>query len=178
MLFRSADILTLAAVPGRRVALDVCVASPNPAAAGGDAADVAFKRKLRHYAAILPELQRAGITFRPLIWTADGRPHPATTRTLKYAAERASYKGGRATSAAEYHRRWSHEVQIAILRRRAAMVRAGLPKAAHEVPWLSTAERDDAAVRLPTLEEAEGLPARQNLAWEPDNLFCAAQGGA
>jgi len=175
---RPADILTNAAVPGRSAALDLCVASPLAAAAGGDAAEAAFKRKLRHYAAILPELQQAGIAFRPLIWTADGRPHPAATRTLKYAAERASYKGGRATSASEYYRRWCHELQIAILRRRAAMVRAGMPKKEMEMPWLGAVEQADAAPRLPTIEEDESLPVRPDHAWEPDNLFCATLGGA
>ena len=76
---RPADIFTSAAVPGRSAALDVCIASPEAAAAGEDAAESAFKRKLAHYRHVIPELQAAGIAFRPLIWTADGRPHPATT---------------------------------------------------------------------------------------------------
>ena len=46
---RPADILTTAAVPGRGVALDACVASPNAAAARGDAAQASFDRKLSHY---------------------------------------------------------------------------------------------------------------------------------
>jgi hypothetical protein len=90
---RPADILTNAAVPGRCAALDVCVASPNAAAARGDAAEAAFQRKLKHYAEDIPELHRAGIAFRPMVWTADGRPHPAVTRTLRFAAERAARKG-------------------------------------------------------------------------------------
>jgi len=69
---RLADILTSAAVPGRSAALDVCVASPNAAAAGSDAAEAAFRRKPRHYEAVTPQLHRAGIAFRPMVWTADG----------------------------------------------------------------------------------------------------------
>ena len=76
-----ADILTNAAVPWRCAALDVCVASPNAAAAMGDATEGAFKRKLRDYRQVIPELQRAGIAFWPMVWLADGRPHPAVTRT-------------------------------------------------------------------------------------------------
>ena len=72
---RPADILTIAAVPGRSAALDVCVASPNAAAATGDAAEAAFQRKLRRYRTEIQELRQAGIAFRPMVWTADGRPH-------------------------------------------------------------------------------------------------------
>ena len=72
---RPADILTNAAIPGRSAALDVCVASPCAAMALDDAADAAFKRKLRHYREVIPQLAAAGIAFRPLIWTAEGRPH-------------------------------------------------------------------------------------------------------
>ena len=83
---RPAYILTSAAVPGRSAALDVCVASPNAAGAQGDAAEAGFRRKLRHYADAIPELSRAGIADRPLVWTADGRPHPAVVRTLAHVA--------------------------------------------------------------------------------------------
>ena len=76
-----ADILSTDAVPGRSAALDVCVASPT-AHARGDAAQAGFERKLQHYRAVIPELRGAGIIHRPLVWTADGRPHTAATRTL------------------------------------------------------------------------------------------------
>ena len=175
---RPADILTTAAVPGRRAALDLCVASPNAAGAGGDAAEAAFKRKLRHYAHVVPQLHQAGIAFRPLIWTADGRPHPAASRTLRYAAERAAYKGGRVVTPSEYYRRWSHEISIAILRRRAAMARAGMPKQHGLTEWLQSAERDEHGQRAANMEEDPTLPFRRHFQWEPDNLFCAALGGA
>ena len=68
---RLADIFTTAAVPGRGAALDVCVASPNAAAATGDAAAAAFEKKLRRYQLEICELASAGIAFRPLVWTAD-----------------------------------------------------------------------------------------------------------
>jgi hypothetical protein len=72
---RPADILTNATVPGRSAALDVYIASPNAASARGDAAQAAFARKLRRYRNAIPELAAAGIVYRPLVWTADGRPH-------------------------------------------------------------------------------------------------------
>ena len=65
----------------------------NAAAAKDDAAEAAFQRKLRHYAQVIPELHSVGIAFHPMVWTADGRPHPAATRTLAFAAEMAARKG-------------------------------------------------------------------------------------
>ncbi len=135
---RPADIFTTAAVPGRRAALDVCVASPNAAAAAGDAAEAAFKRKLRRYRNEIPQLAAAGISYRPLVWTATGRPHPAVTRTMQYAAELAANRSEQHADSASMLARWRHEVQIAILRRRAAMLRAVLPRPSARAEWLLT----------------------------------------
>jgi len=139
---RPADIFTTAAVPGRGAALDVCIASPNAAAAAGDAADAAFKRKLRRYRNEIRELAAAGIAFRPLVWTADGRPHPAAVRTLCYAADIAVTRNGQQASAGALVTRWKHEIQIAILRHRAAMARAVLPRASALDLWLLTGQTD------------------------------------
>ena len=80
---RPADILTTAAVPRHSAALDVCAASSIIAAAArGDAAQAAFDRKLSHYRNEIGELMQQGIHFHPLVWTADGRPRPAFTRTF------------------------------------------------------------------------------------------------
>lgn len=139
---RPADIFTSAALPGRSAALDVCVASANAAAAQGDAADAAFRRKLRHYRDVIPELLRAGIIYRPLVWTADGRPHPAVVRTLRYAAQLAVVRRGEQATAGALVHRWNHEIQIALLRRRAAMTRAVLPSASSRERWLVTGAVD------------------------------------
>jgi hypothetical protein len=133
---RPADIFTNAAVPGRCAALDVCVASPNASAAGDDAAEAAFKRKLNHYKDIIPELHRARISFRPMIWTADGRPHPAVTRTLRFAAERAARKSPSDEQPKAIVARWSHEISLALARRRAAMARAVLPRHGKRSRWI------------------------------------------
>ena len=120
----------------------MCIASPNAAAAAGDAADAAFKRKLRRYRNEIRELAAAGIAFRPLVWTADGRPHPAAVRTLCYAADIAVTRNGQQASAGALVTRWKHEIQIAILRRRAAMARAVLPRASALDLWLLTGQTD------------------------------------
>ena len=153
---RPADILTIAAVPGRSAALDVCIASPNAAAAQGDAAEAAFRRKLRHYRNVIPELAAAGIVFRPLIWTADGRPHPAAVRTLRYAADQAVVRAGGTGDAASLLRRWKHEIMVAILRRRAAMSRAVLPRHSEREEWLLTGHANAEAGSVP---RAAGLDA-------------------
>ena len=161
---RPADIFTNAAVPGRRAALDVCVASPQAAAAGADAADAAFRRKLKKYKDLIPELDRAGISFRPMVWTADGRPHPAATRTLRYAAELAARKGNGAGKAKHIVGRWKHEIAVAIARRRAAMARAVQPKMSQSQKWLLAGRCEEMptdADRLPSLsadDDPQGYP--------------------
>ena len=122
----------------------MCVASPNAAAARGDAAAAAFQRKINRYRREISELAAAGIAFRPMIWTADGRPHPAVTRTLQFAAQIAVTRNGQEASAAALVSTWKHEIQIAILRRRAAMSRAVLPRSTPKEHWLLTGQADRA----------------------------------
>ena len=78
----------------RSAALVVCVASSIAAAARGDAAQAAFDSKLSQYRNEIGELRQQGIQYRPLVWTADGRPYLAVTRTLQYAADIASSRNG------------------------------------------------------------------------------------
>ena len=86
-------------------ALDLSVASPNAAAARGDAAQAAFYRKLSNYRQEIPDLRNQGIHYRPLVWTADGGPRPAVTRTLQYAADVASSRNSQQMSAKSLQRR-------------------------------------------------------------------------
>ena len=155
---RPADMFTVAAVPGRRAALDVCVASSNAAAAAGDAAEGAFRRKLRRYRREIPELGRAGISYRPLVWTASGRPHPAVSRTMRFAADLAANRSERHADSAAFLSRWRHEVQVALLRRRAAMMRAVMPQPSPQSDWLLTGfvqGPPDAVHRAPLVEDGD-----------------------
>lgn len=138
---RPADIFTNAAVAGRSAALDVCITSPNAASAGGDAAAAAYRRKLRRYRRAIREMWRAGIAFRPLIWTADARPHPAVVRTLRFAAEIAARRSGSEAPSAAMLGRWRHEITVAVLRRRAAMARAAMPRRSSRQDWLLAGRR-------------------------------------
>ena len=133
---RPADIFTTAAVPGRSAATDVCVASPSAAAARGDAAQASFDRKFSHFRDEISDSRDRGTHNRPLFWTADGRPHPARTRTWQHAADTASNRNGQQMSAKSLQRKWKHTIQMALLRRRAPMTRAGLPNPSARAEWL------------------------------------------
>ena len=126
---RPADILTSAAVPGRSVAPDVCVASSIAAAARGDAAQAAFDRKLSHYRKEIGELNRVFTAARLCGRAAASSRH-------SNASVRGSSPNGQHLSAKSLHRRWKHEIQIALLRRRAAMPRAFLPNPSVRAEWL------------------------------------------
>ena len=102
----------------------------------GGAAQAAFDRKLSHYREEIPDLRNQGIHYRTLVWTADGRPHPAVTRTLQYASDIASSRNGQQMSAKSLQHRWKHEIQIVVLRRRAAMTWAVLPNPSARAEWL------------------------------------------
>ena len=116
------------------------MASPNAAGAAGDAAEAAFKRKLRRYRVEIRQLDAAGICYRPLVWTSNGRPHPAVTRTLRFVAEQVANRSEQQPKASEVLARCRHEIQVAIQRRRAAMTRAVLPKLGATDEWLLTGQ--------------------------------------
>ena len=58
------------------------------------------------------DLRGEGILYRLLVWTADGRQHPAVTRTLQYAADIASSRNGQQMSAESRRHRWKHKIKI------------------------------------------------------------------
>ena len=80
-----------------------------------------------------------------MVWISEGRPHPAV-RTFSYAAGVASRRHA-PQSAAAIRRRWEYEVAVAIQRRRAAMVRACLPRVPAKLEWLATGVMDHFAPR-------------------------------
>ena len=160
---RPTDILTATAVTGRTAALDVCVASSVAAAARGDAAQAAFDRKLSHCRNFIGESRQQNIHYRPLVWTADGWPHPAVTRTRQYATDIASSRNVQHMSAKSLHRRWKHEIQVALLRRRAAMARAVLPNPSARAVWLFAGIIDRALHRWRRVPALDGGPGDHDL---------------
>ena len=148
-----------AATPGSRAALGMCISSLNSTAAAGDAAGASHRRKLRRYAGDRVTLRAANIVYQPMVWSADGRPHPQVTRAMQFAARRARQQDPELPpgSHRDFLQRWGHEIGVSICRRRAAMARAVMPLA-------------DAA----TLAEAFGTPADEAevlgpLEWSPED---------
>ena len=150
---RPADILTSAGVPGVKTAMDITVAAPDAKSAGLDACATAFRRKMTKYSRHFPALRRLGIVFRPMVWSAEGRAHPATVRLMDNAVRLFGNRHGREEATA-MRARWHHEVGVALQRRKAAMIRAVLPKAPARQRWLAEGGTDDVAHgRLPTIGE-------------------------
>eukprot|EP00929_Paragymnodinium_shiwhaense_P026577 TRINITY_DN1578_c0_g1_i1.p1 TRINITY_DN1578_c0_g1~~TRINITY_DN1578_c0_g1_i1.p1 ORF type:complete len:384 (+),score=60.22 TRINITY_DN1578_c0_g1_i1:335-1486(+) len=123
---RPADIYTNAAIPGRDAALDITIVSQDALAAGEDCCATAFRRKIRRYRDLLEPLARDGVAFRPMVWSAEGRPHPVVGRVIAFASELASRKHPE-TSARSFAQRWRREIAVAIQKRLARMVQACLP---------------------------------------------------
>ena len=123
---RPADIYTKAAILGRDAALDVSIASQDAINAGEDCCRTAFNKKLRKYARLLGPMARDGIAFRPLIWSAEGRPHPVVDRVIGFASELASRKHAD-SNAQQFAQRWRREIAVALQKRLARMVRACMP---------------------------------------------------
>ena len=118
-----------------------------------------------------------------MVWTADGRPHPAATRTLKFAADMAASRNNQQGSAACLLGRWRHEIQISILRRRAAMHRAVLPRPSAYEQWLLSGDADwtapgwgrQAAIEE-EVEEEEEAEGEENVDLAGDLLEGATMG--
>ena len=85
-------------------------------------------------------MRAAGIVYRPLVWTSNGRPHPAVVRTMHFVAEQVAGRSDQQVEASQVLARWRHEVQIAIQQRRAAMTRAVLPKLSAAAEWIVTGQ--------------------------------------
>jgi hypothetical protein len=92
----------------------------------------AYRRKLTRYAAVQDKMEKAGVRFRPLVWTAEGRPHAETDRVISHVAKVAS-TGFKFESLIT---RWKHEVGVTLARRRAAMARASMPRMDKELERL------------------------------------------
>jgi hypothetical protein len=64
---------------------------------------------------------------------------------MRYAAGRAAGRGDDQVTSSEFLGRWRHEVNVAILRRRAAMTRAVQPRPTARARWLLTGHTDEEA---------------------------------
>ena len=80
-MLRPADILSTA-VSDCAAALDVGIASPDAAHADTDCTDSMSRAKKSKYAPYEAELARQNIQYRPIIFSAYGRPHPDAQKFL------------------------------------------------------------------------------------------------
>ena len=112
-------------------AVDVCVASSNAEADREDTAHAAFAKQTTRFVGEVQEIRQQDKSYRPAVWTADGRPHPAVIKTLRRAADIPACRNGQQMSPAALKHLWKHDVQTALVRRCAAMTRA-LPPSLHQ----------------------------------------------
>ena len=90
---RPADILTDAAF-GRLSALDVSIVAPHASGAGRDAVATRVQGKMQFYAPYLDALAEAGVAYRPLVWSAWGRPHEDAATAITTMAAAAGRRSG------------------------------------------------------------------------------------
>ena len=151
---RPADILTSAVIPGFKAACDVTIAAPDAKAAGQDCCKTAYRRKMVRYRPHFPALRRAGIIFRPVVWSAEGRPHPSTTRLIEGVLRLYRNQKG-AVAASDLRVKWYHEIGIALQRRKAAMLRACLPQGSRRQAWMQGRTGGTSGIPLPSLPSGE-----------------------
>jgi hypothetical protein len=101
-LLRPADILCTIGGAGQLVAIDVGVTLPQSADGEADACSLYHDKKLAKYARILPELERQGIAYKPMIFSAWGRPHSEASVLIRRLAERAARRRGMTSGKAIY----------------------------------------------------------------------------
>ena len=155
---RPADILTSAGVPGALTACDVTIIAPDAVASGRDACATGYRRKMTKYQGHFPTLWRAGVVFRPMVWSAEGRrAHPATSRLLDNTVRLFQNRHGKA-EATSMRVKWKHELGVALQRRKAAMIRSVLPGLSNRQQWLQGQGASEGAQRPlpPIIEESCG----------------------
>ena len=89
------------------------------------------QKKIGDYAPYLDALQRQNIEYKPMIWSAFGRPHATTTEALRNICRRAARRRGLAR-ADVLQRRAEASIAVEIWRRAAKMVFHCWPKLEEE----------------------------------------------
>ena len=139
--------------------MDVTITSPNRGDAGPDPPASAYARKMKRYRRAIPVLAEQGIRLRPMCWSADGRPHPAVVRTMRYAAAAAArQKPG--LDPIGFAQRWASDIATAIQSRRACVALSVLPKANASEDWLVSGDRQ----ALGTMHQ--GQDAEEGDSWD------------
>ena len=122
---RPADVLTAGAVQGTLAALDVGVTAPSAADGDTHCTEAYKSRKLRKYSRHLQDLAQQGVQYKPLIWSAWGRPHADCATILQNLSSRAARRRG-LTSGAAIKQHAAAAVGAALQRRACRMLHACL----------------------------------------------------
>ena len=125
---RPADILT-SALGNAYTALDVSICSPHASEAGADCTQSRVQAKHQYYGPHLDSLLRQNISYRPVVWSAYGRPHPDTLAVLRSLTKSIARKRNVASAEVVFHRLHS-SITLEIWRRTARQVRACWPTTA------------------------------------------------
>ncbi len=92
---------------------------------------------MRKYRRILGHLRVEGIAFRPMVWSQEGRPHPATMRILAYASQLAARKKV-GIVAKSFKTRWHRESTGELQRGKARAILACHPMRNNRARFLLT----------------------------------------
>jgi len=150
-LQRPADIYTKIACPGVDAALDITVTAVEAYGAAGEPCARAHKQKLHSYRNEIPNLTAQGIRYQPMVWSCEGSCHPETIRSLNNITDGVARKTG--CNPKRLLRRLVHNITVALMRRRAAMVRQVHPSITEENWQLLGGSRGVMAEVCPKLDE-------------------------
>ena len=127
---RPADILVDLGKGWGEVALDIGVADQEAVYARDDCVREMVGRKKRYYGDIEGELREFGISYKPMIWSAEGRPHRDTLSIIGSVAAKIEEGRGGFGVAREVKAEWMREVGTLLQEARYEMLRACAGEAA------------------------------------------------
>jgi len=139
---RPGDVTTHAITTMGGAVLDVTIVSQDAGHAGADCTVTAYRRKLRRYATTIASWDGTGRTFRPMVWSQEGRPHAQTEVTLRGLAKAIAQKrGGSSTTAL---RRIKAEISVAVALRRSRCIQRCLPPLTRDqwFAWFGTRDEE------------------------------------
>ena len=138
---RPGDIITNAVIDGRRVAIDVGIASQAKHTQGDPIQDYANTKFAKHRHTIQNELHPEGISFRAAIWSQEGRPGRDAHEVIEgLAYQTEKYIPGARKK--EVRERLRHEITTHPQARIVNMIRACTPPPTGQQAWLCLGESD------------------------------------
>ncbi len=103
----------------------------------------AHDRTLRRYASAIRQLRADGMACIPLVWSPEGRPHPAVKRVLEYAAQVAA-RGRPGLQPKQFVRGWKREITVELQKGLARMILVCEPSKSKRADFFFRLEADGA----------------------------------